>query len=149
MSVCDPHTQAGEARSIELRSDKLAPSAARRWLGWIDPYLGPRRFYDAQVMVSELVSNAVMHADLGAGDPIRLRARVEADRIRVSVCDNGRGFQPEDPPRRPPADVVGGLGLWLVGTLADRLKFDGARGRVCFEVAREGDAAAQPGAPSS
>ena len=149
MSVCDPHLDAGEARSVELRCDKRAPSEARRWLGWIDSYLGPRRFYDAQVMVSELVSNAVMHAELGAGDPIRLRARVEPDRIRVSVWDNGRGFEPEDPPRRPEADVVGGLGLWLVDTLADRLTFDGPRGRVCFEVSRERDAAAQPGAASS
>jgi anti-sigma regulatory factor (Ser/Thr protein kinase) len=149
MSFCDPHTEAGEARSVELPCDKLAPSEARRWLSWIDAYIEPRRFYDAQVMVSELVSNAVMHAELDAGDPIRVRARVESDRIRVSVWDNGRGFDPEDPPRRPSADVVGGLGLWLVGTLADGLTFDGARGRVCFEVAREAAPAAQREAPSS
>ena len=138
MSVCDPHLQPGEARSIDLRCGKLAPSEARRWLGWLGGYLDPRRFYDAQVMVSELVSNAVMHADLDAGDPIRLRARVEADRVRVSVWDGGRGFEPDDLPRRPSSEVVGGLGLWLVGTLADGLTFDGARGRVCFEVVRRG-----------
>jgi anti-sigma regulatory factor (Ser/Thr protein kinase) len=149
MTACEPHRGAGDARSIELRCGNLAPSEARHWLVWLDDYLGPRRLYDAQVMVSELVSNAVMHADLEAGDPIRLRARVEADRVRVSVWDNGCGFEPDDPPRRPEADVVGGLGLWLVGTLADGLSFDGARGRVCFEIAREGVRAAQGRAPGA
>jgi anti-sigma regulatory factor (Ser/Thr protein kinase) len=138
MSICETKPQAGEARSIELPCGKRAPSEARRWLGWIDAYLDPRRFYDAQVMVSELVSNAVMHAELDAGDPICLRARVESDRILVTVCDRGRGFEPQNPPRRPTSDVVGGLGLWLVDTLADGLTFDGAKGRVSFEVARAG-----------
>jgi len=149
MSACDTHLEAGEARSIELACGKQAPSEARHWLAWIDAYLDPRRFYDAQVMVSELVSNAVMHADLEAGDPICLRARVESERILVTVCDRGRGFEPQDPPRRPASDVVGGLGLWLVGTLADGLTFDGARGRVSFEVARAEDPAAQPEARSA
>ena len=146
MSLCESKIEAGEAHSIELPCGKQAPSEARRWLGWIDAYLDPRRFYDAQVMVSELVSNAVMHADLDAGDPICLRARVESGRILVTVCDRGRGFEPQDPPRRPASDVVGGLGLWLVDTLADGLTFDGAKGRVSFEVVRAGEPV-QRGAP--
>src|SRR5262245_60103065 len=136
MSGCETQQTTREARSIELACGKQAPSEARRWLVWIDAYLDPRRFYDAQVMVSELVSNAVMHADLDAGDPICLRARVESHRILVTVCDRGRGFEPAEPPRRPAGDVVGGLGLWLVDALADGLTFDGAKGRVSFEVAR-------------
>jgi anti-sigma regulatory factor (Ser/Thr protein kinase) len=150
MSLRETRLEAGEARSIELSCGKQAPSEARRWLVWIDTYLDSRRFYDAQVMVSELVSNAVMHADLDAGDPICLRARVESDRILVTVCDRGRGFEPQDPPHPPAADVVGGrLGLWLVDRLADGLTFDGAKGRVSFEVARADAPAAQPEVRSS
>ena len=138
MSVCESRLQASQVRSIDLPSGKLAPSQAGQWLGWLAAFLEPDRLADARLMLSELVSNAVMHADLREGDPIHVTARVGPNRVQVSVCDRGRGFEPVDPPRRPPANTRGGLGLWVVDTLADGLRINGSKGSVCFEVAREG-----------
>ncbi|HSZ39130.1 MAG TPA: ATP-binding protein [Trebonia sp.] len=62
-----------------------------------------------ELLVSELVTNAVKHARSAA----RLRVQAEDRVVRVEVADDGPG-QPV--PRR--ADVHGGYGLWLVDCLA-------------------------------
>ena len=87
-------------------------------------------------MVSELVSNAVLHAGLAEGDAIHVMARADGARVEVMVCDCGRGFELEGRPTRPPPYVHGGLGLWMVDQLAASMKLDGARGRVSFELER-------------
>jgi anti-sigma regulatory factor (Ser/Thr protein kinase) len=70
------------------------------------------------LVVSELVTNAVMHAGAAVGDPVRLQVRVGSGRARVQVRDCGRGFDPPSSAgREPPA--VGGQGLLIVAALSD------------------------------
>jgi anti-sigma regulatory factor (Ser/Thr protein kinase) len=69
-----------------------------------------------ELLVSELVSNAVRH---GASDPyesILVHARCEHSCVHVEVCDEGPGFAPEPDPRG--VMEPGGNGLLLVDTLA-------------------------------
>lgn len=87
-------------------------------------------------MVSELVSNAVVHSGLAEGEPIHVSARADRQRVRVSVSDCGAGFAPDWPPRLPEPGVSGGRGLWIVHQLADRVRVDGAQGRVLIELRR-------------
>jgi anti-sigma regulatory factor (Ser/Thr protein kinase) len=88
--------------------------------------------------VSEVVTNAVRHAGLRAGDRIRLVGRLGDRAMRVEVHDPGRGFEPR-PPRPDPARASG-WGLFLVAELADRWGVE--RGNpgtsVWFEVDRAG-----------
>lgn len=68
----------------------------------------------ALLLVSELVTNVVLHAD---GRPV-LEVAVEADRLRISVSDEGGGA-----PRvrtDNPALADSGRGLLLVDTLSSR-----------------------------
>jgi anti-sigma regulatory factor (Ser/Thr protein kinase) len=71
-----------------------------------------------ELLVSELVSNSVRHAGLRDPDAIRIDVTDDDGALRVSVCDPGRGFAPDDPsPRR---DGTGGYGLYVLDRLADR-----------------------------
>ena len=124
------------ASRIQVASGQAAPRKAREWLGWLADHLSPERFEAAQLMVSELVSNAVVHSGLAEGEPIHLSARADRQRVRVSVCDCGRGFAPDWPPGLPEPSTSGGRGLWIVHELADRVLVDGAKGRVLFELRR-------------
>jgi anti-sigma regulatory factor (Ser/Thr protein kinase) len=76
------------------------------------------RLRDVRLLVSELVTNAVRHANLNAGDVIGLVVEVADHALRVEVHDPGGGFVPTAPspdPARP-----SGWGLYLVAELADR-----------------------------
>ena len=60
--------------------------------------------FDAQLLTSELVSNAVRHAGLGPEDAVGLTIALTPDRLHVGVLDDGPGF--EAAAHRP--DAVGG-----------------------------------------
>ena len=67
-------------------------------------------------MVSELVTNSVLHGGASEQDEIELSLAWSPDRIRVEVLDYGPGFGASlaDP------DRAGGWGLQLVEKMADR-----------------------------
>lgn len=113
-----------------------APAQARRWASWVDGHLSPQRADEARLMLTELVTNAVLHAGLEPGDPIRVTGRVGDEVVRITVCDCGTGFALDGAPTLPPGAAPGGRGLWIVNRLADRLLVDSAGGRVAFELAR-------------
>jgi anti-sigma regulatory factor (Ser/Thr protein kinase) len=85
------------------------------------------------LLVSELVSNAVLHSDAPPDSDILLHARVlERGTIRIEVTDCGSGFAaaPRDRTR-----VTGGHGLLLVAQEASRWGVDREGGtRVWFEL---------------
>ncbi|GAB6984094.1 ATP-binding protein [Nocardioides pyridinolyticus] len=85
----------------------------------------------ALLLVSELVTNAVLHAD---GRPV-LDVAVEPELLRISVSDTGRGM-PEVQTDNPLLSDRG-RGMLLVDSLASRWGSErtGARGkRVWFEL---------------
>ena len=83
---------------------------------WIEAFLAERAIGnplrdDAQLVVSELVTNALMHGD-GA---LVLRASISDSDVQVSVTDSGDAMPemlPPDPSR------IGGLGLIVVERIA-------------------------------
>ena len=86
---------------------------------------------DITLLVSEVVTNCVVHADLAPGQDIHLRITRDPDMVRVEVRDEGRGF----------ADSLlkgahsNGFGLYLVEQLADRWGVErGDQTCVWFEV---------------
>jgi anti-sigma regulatory factor (Ser/Thr protein kinase) len=68
------------------------------------------------VMVSELVTNSVLHGGAGQEDLIELSLAWSPERLRIEVLDRGPGFGASlaDPDRE------GGWGLQLVERLSDR-----------------------------
>jgi serine/threonine-protein kinase RsbW len=103
----------------------VAPEAAaeaRHALDGLTSELSPHRLRDVRLLVSELVTNAVRHANLSEDDVIGLVVALNDHALRVEVHDPGGGFVPTAPspdPVRP-----SGWGLYLVAELADRWGVD-------------------------
>lgn len=120
--------------TVELPPDLVAPRLARRALERLDHGVAADIVERLKLLVSELVTNSVVHAGLSHGDRIAVAVAVAPESVRVEVCDPGPGF---DAPPAPALDDVRGRGLMLVETVADR--WGVARGdltRVWFEIDR-------------
>ena len=117
-----------------------AAAEARRALDDLGGELPGGRMRDVRLLVSELVTNAVRHADLAGEDVIELVIELADHRLRVEVHDPGGGFVPSAPspdPARP-----SGWGLYLVAELADRWGVDSEEETlVWFELDRRAAAA--------
>jgi anti-sigma regulatory factor (Ser/Thr protein kinase) len=123
----------------ELAVSPEAASEARHALDGLNDDLSGR-MRDVRLLVSELVTNAVRHANLADGDVIVLVLDLADDALRVEVHDPGGGFVPTAPspdPARP-----SGWGLYLVAELADRWGVDSDESTlVWFELDRRAAAA--------
>ncbi len=124
----------------ELSVTPEAAAEARHALGDIADVLPGGRARDVRLLVSELVTNAVRHANLDTGDLILLVIELVDTQLRVEVHDPGGGFVPTSPspdPARP-----SGWGLYLVAELADRWGVESdERTLVWFELDRAAAAA--------
>lgn len=85
------------------------------------------------LVVTEAVSNAIVHGCPPGSDATRVRlcATVDADTVEIEVADDGPGLRPR--PDSPGA----GLGLAIMGSLADELELadgQGTRLRIRFAV---------------
>jgi anti-sigma regulatory factor (Ser/Thr protein kinase) len=106
---------------FSLRATRTAPLRARRALGQLRLPL-PLAF-DAQLLISELVSNSVRHARLGRDDLIRVTAEWSGGRLMVHVRDGGGGPRRASPVAgsiRPAPGAESGWGLFFVDRLASR-----------------------------
>jgi serine/threonine-protein kinase RsbW len=94
---------------------------------------------NAELLVSELVTNSVRHAGLPEEASIEFSVRASAEVLMVEVADGGQGFDHTVQPRsRSEAGVAhaSGWGLFLVDQIADRwgaVQTDGET-RVWFEL---------------
>jgi anti-sigma regulatory factor (Ser/Thr protein kinase) len=107
---------AGGALEVRLPLDAQAPGAARLVVGGVRDRVPLSVLADAQLMVSELVTNSVRHSGAPAGGVVVVRVQVTAAMLRLEVEDPGRGGAIA--PRMP--DFRGGFGLNLVQALSER-----------------------------
>jgi anti-sigma regulatory factor (Ser/Thr protein kinase) len=123
---------------LELEPPPVADSIprAREALDGLAVAVGPERLEDLRLVVSELVTNSVRHAGLGAEQQIDLRVDSTDDRIRVEIHDAGPGF--EVPPAPGSLYQESGWGLYLVSRIADRwgIATDSTGTTVWLEIAR-------------
>ncbi len=120
---------------LELERNPEAPSLARAAIaGFFEERdVGVDALATLTLLVSELVSNAVIHSDAPPSSAIVLRARpLDDGSVRVEVTDQGSGFTPVP---RDPERHRGGYGLYLVEKQATRWGVDKEDGvRVWFEL---------------
>lgn len=120
---------------LRLIPSRIAPAAARGALGPLEGAMDRETLESTTLLVTELVTNAVLHAGLRSEDWIGLTVEVSDDRVRARVTDRGAGFA--RPPPDPQVEDPSGWGLFLVSRLADRWGIE--RGRetlVWFEIDR-------------
>jgi anti-sigma regulatory factor (Ser/Thr protein kinase) len=103
-------------------------SAARRLVNGRTSSLDSQQRKDVALMVSELVTNAIVH---GVGT-ISLRIDVKADAVRVEVADDGNvALAPS-----PEPGAHGGWGLRIVEQLADDWGVLEGSTKVWFQLGR-------------
>jgi anti-sigma regulatory factor (Ser/Thr protein kinase) len=119
---------------LTLEPGPDAPSGARAAIAdfSVDQGLDTDTLATVMLLVSELVTNAVVHPELQEPADIRLTARRFGTMVRVEITDRGGGFTPQE---RDPARVDGGYGLYLLNKAADRWGIEHDDGTtVWFEV---------------
>ena len=118
---------------LRLAPNVRAPREARRGLEALRPSLDDSLVDEAVLLVSEIVTNAVRHAELDPNDAIEVRVRGSESLLRVDVIDPGPGF---DRDRLQVPNGQGGWGIWLLARLATRwgVERDDVT-RVWFELA--------------
>lgn len=101
-----------------LHGDYEAASEARRLLLTRDGTVPASVRDDVLLLMTELVSNAVRHADTAADRPVRVELLRRRGSLRVEVVDPGTDSIPVR--GQPAPDGSGGWGLFLVDRIADR-----------------------------
>jgi anti-sigma regulatory factor (Ser/Thr protein kinase) len=116
---------------IELQPAAGAPAEARAALDSLRDAIPARRHDDLRLIVSELVSNSVVH---GPGAPIRLRLVVEDNgNVRGEIEDEGSG--PFEHGASPVPRGNGGYGLHIVDALTQRWGVYEGSSHIWFELA--------------
>jgi anti-sigma regulatory factor (Ser/Thr protein kinase) len=125
------------APAYRLAPTDGAPGRARQVVASrLQDELGEQRLEDALLLVSELVTNSVLHADLDQDGWIDVTVQCDSQAVRVEVEDSGEGFG-ETGHELPPPDHPCGRGLFLVRALSDRCGVaPGGSSRVWFELDR-------------
>lgn len=76
-----------------------------------------------ELLVSELVTNAVLHAGLSPEEPVRVQITALPDQVRIAVTDAGPGFAAPTIDGLAPL-APGGRGCMIVAALSDAWGID-------------------------
>lgn len=85
-------------------------------VSYFDGQLASAHAGQAALIVSELVTNTVIHGDVGPSQSLTLDCAILEDRLRITVTDPGSGHVPEL--RGSDENSRGGLGLRIVDKLS-------------------------------
>jgi anti-sigma regulatory factor (Ser/Thr protein kinase) len=129
---------------LRLPATAVSAAVARHALAALeDSLLEPHVLEDAQLLVSELVTNSLKHAGLSETESVEVCLRASPQMVMVEVADHGRGLDGQRPrPVTPDVDFeapepVEGCGLLLVDRIAYRWGLVEDQGtRVWFELRR-------------
>ncbi|MET0696935.1 MAG: SigB/SigF/SigG family RNA polymerase sigma factor [Acidimicrobiia bacterium] len=119
----------GDPMVVSFESSVAVPAQARAAVSHLIDGVPPARRSDVLLLVSELVSNSVIHGHPPEAANIEVTVTSQPGRVRVEVSDLGPGIDPGV------SEFSTGWGLRLVELLSDRWGIGSPPGgRVWFEV---------------
>ena len=133
-----------EALELSLVNDlhELARVAERIDEFCAERNLGPQLAYAVNLSVDEILTNTISYG-YDDEDPhrIELIVRVEADAVVVKIVDDSNAFDLSEAPESDVESSIedrmpGGLGLFLVHQMMDRVKYRRAGGRNVVTLAK-------------
>jgi anti-sigma regulatory factor (Ser/Thr protein kinase) len=122
-------TQPGTPQGVllEIPAGADAPARARAALAPVAGVVDRSCLDRLELVVSELVTNAVRHSGMSPGEPVELEVVCREGALRVSVTDPGPGFEWSE--GQPDPATIGGWGLYLVGEMVSDWHVEHAGGR--------------------
>jgi anti-sigma regulatory factor (Ser/Thr protein kinase) len=119
------HVDRSDVTEFEIAGGPRAPLSARAKLSetFVDRLGGPV-VDNMRLLVSELVTNCVVHGGAGGAGRITVRTAVGAESVRTEVCHDGPAFTA--PTHDPDLTSPGGLGLFLVEQMSHSWGIDEA-----------------------
>jgi anti-sigma regulatory factor (Ser/Thr protein kinase) len=132
-----PSRELGRLAEIALPTGSRAPGAARMVVDHcLTGLVMQRTLHNAELLVSELVTNSLHHGQLSDGDRVLVRIYLTADTLRLEIENPGTaGVVAATPRANQPRR--GGFGLELVDLLATRWGVSRDRStNVWFEMTR-------------
>jgi anti-sigma regulatory factor (Ser/Thr protein kinase) len=132
--VAVPADALRERQTLRLPADPDAVGEARRWASELARDLvEPRVRADLQLVISEVVTNALQHG-AAPGESILVAVTPKEEFLCVQVTDAGPGLAPR--PRATTPKEHGGFGLFLIEQLTRRWGMTRERQhtRVWFEL---------------
>jgi anti-sigma regulatory factor (Ser/Thr protein kinase) len=121
--------------TIDLHGGPAAVSEARHAIDKLAVQERLPRADDLRLLVSELVTNSVLHGGAGPDDSLQIQIDRPGNRVRVMVCDDGGWTKSSRSPFLESDEPAGGWGLMLVGAIADSWGVEsGDRTCVWFEI---------------
>jgi anti-sigma regulatory factor (Ser/Thr protein kinase) len=133
-----------------LAATTAAPGEARRAAAGAVRAFEEQLVDDVRLVVSELVSNIVVHSGIPAGSSIEMRVMRGPTVLRVELHYAGRTFTPSAVPAAVTAEA--GRGLYIVDRVTDRWGIDPKEGLVAWaewDVAARENPARDAGMPRS
>ena len=107
-----------DVTEFEIAGGPRAPLSARAKVSEsLDASLERPVVDNVRLLVSELVTNCVLHGGADDGMTIRVRSSVAHGSVRTEVCHDGPSFA--GPNATPDLDSPGGLGLFLVEQMSE------------------------------
>ena len=103
---------------LRIPRDASAAGIARRALETLQDDLDDDLLQTLRLLMTELVTNSVRHADCPQGDIVDVEVALGPQSVRVEVGDGGSGF--DAAPRQDEHDEASGWGLHLVEQLSSR-----------------------------
>jgi anti-sigma regulatory factor (Ser/Thr protein kinase) len=82
------HQATADAIEATVPAEPHAPAVARAAVTrWLTDHVDDTVLHDARLLLSELITHCLRHADPGADTPIRFRAHLTETRLRLEVWD--------------------------------------------------------------
>src|SRR4051812_17722957 len=102
LATGDTHARRPARLELALHRDETAPGLARDAVRelCLETGMTTERSETLLLLVSEIVTNAVLHSTAPPELPIRLSVDADADRVRVDTHDGGSEFRTPAPPNR-------------------------------------------------
>ncbi|MGE5123491.1 MAG: ATP-binding protein [Acidobacteriaceae bacterium] len=120
----------GNDASLHLIADLKDLPAIHKFINDRAVSLGvdPLTVYDVHLVVTEMVSNTIIHGYQGVPGPVEIEMGREGDSLVIRLRDKTPPF---DPTQMPPPDLstplderpVGGLGIHLTRNFVDRFEY--------------------------
>ena len=130
--------------STSFTADPTAPRTARHALDELNGHIDPGLKEDIRLLVSEVVTNSVIHAQPQPPGEVALDVWASDEVVRVAVTDHGPGFEAA---KRPRGGERSGWGLMMVDRLAHRWGVELEKGTEVWFEFQQGSGATGSSSP--